>query len=153
MKPLPGLKWLQSLPHESLEGVCRLAALDLSVMLGWRMLKGSDWDEMRQRHSHEAALLSRVFAEVGREDEEGSVAGPFTCQLTMEPFREPVITPSGLSYERSALIDHLNKVSTQMSHASPGVSPPPPTTPPPPPPPRGGLQPPDRMICSGFHPS
>ncbi|KAK9820923.1 hypothetical protein WJX74_008208 [Apatococcus lobatus] len=72
--------------------------------------QGAAWGEMRQQHSHEASLLSRVFAEVGCEDEAGSVAGPFTCQLTMEPFREPVITPSGLSYERSALLDHLNKV-------------------------------------------
>ena len=72
--------------------------------------QGSAWDDMRQRHSHEASLLSRVFTEVGQEDVAGSVAGPFTCQLTMEPFREPVITPSGLSYERSALMDHLNKV-------------------------------------------
>ena len=134
MKPLPGLKWLQSLPHESLEGVCRLAALDLSVMLGWRMLKGSDWDEMRQRHSHEAALLSRVFAEVGREDEEGSVAGPFTCQLTMEPFRKPVITPSGLSYERSALIDHPQQGIYPDESCFARSQPPSPHHPPPPPP-------------------
>lgn len=28
----------------------------------------------------------------------------------MEVFRDPVMTPSGLSYERTALIDHLKKV-------------------------------------------
>lgn len=29
----------------------------------------------------------------------------------MQVFREPVITPSGLSYEQSALQEHLSKVS------------------------------------------
>ncbi len=81
-----------------------------ALTMGAAETQGSQWAEMRQRHSHEAALLSRVFAEVGEADVAGSVAGAFTCQLTMEPFREPVITPSGLSYERSALTDHLNKV-------------------------------------------
>ena len=28
----------------------------------------------------------------------------------MEVFRDPVMTPSGLSYERSALMEHLRKV-------------------------------------------
>jgi STIP1 family protein 1 len=28
----------------------------------------------------------------------------------MQVFREPVITPSGCSYERSALLEHLSKV-------------------------------------------
>jgi hypothetical protein len=28
----------------------------------------------------------------------------------MEPFRDPVITPDGNSYERSALVEHLGKV-------------------------------------------
>ena len=30
----------------------------------------------------------------------------------MEVFRDPVMTPSGLSYERSALMEHLRKVGT-----------------------------------------
>ncbi|KAG2491535.1 hypothetical protein HYH03_010106 [Edaphochlamys debaryana] len=34
----------------------------------------------------------------------------FTCPLTMEIFRDPVVTPSGRSYERTALLEHLKKV-------------------------------------------
>lgn len=30
--------------------------------------------------------------------------------VAMQVFREPVITPSGCSYERSALLEHLSKV-------------------------------------------
>jgi STIP1 family protein 1 len=29
----------------------------------------------------------------------------------MDLFRDPVITPSGVTYERSALLEHLRKVS------------------------------------------
>jgi len=32
----------------------------------------------------------------------------------MEVFRDPVMTPSGLSYERSALVEHLRKVASCM---------------------------------------
>lgn len=38
------------------------------------------------------------------------LAGPFTCRITLEIFREPVICPSGLSYEKTALLEHLRKV-------------------------------------------
>lgn len=34
----------------------------------------------------------------------------FTCPLTMEIFRDPVVSPSGRSYERTALLEHLKKV-------------------------------------------
>ncbi len=36
----------------------------------------------------------------------------FTCPLTLEPFRDPVITPAGHSYERTALLDHLGRSDT-----------------------------------------
>lgn len=32
------------------------------------------------------------------------------CPLTMEVFRDPVITPAGHSYERKSLLEHLEKV-------------------------------------------
>ena len=34
----------------------------------------------------------------------------FCCVLTFEVFRDPVVAPSGNSYERSALEEHLKKV-------------------------------------------
>eukprot|EP00951_Prasinocladus_malaysianus_P015631 scaffold120209_cov26-Prasinocladus_malaysianus.AAC.1 len=33
----------------------------------------------------------------------------------MDIFRDPVMTPSGLSYERSALTEHLHKVGTRIN--------------------------------------
>jgi STIP1 family protein 1 len=32
------------------------------------------------------------------------------CQITFEIFRDPVITPSGVTYERAVLLEHLDKV-------------------------------------------
>ncbi|KAF6259432.1 hypothetical protein COO60DRAFT_1513300 [Scenedesmus sp. NREL 46B-D3] len=54
------------------------------------------WEQLLQQAAH---LDSRT-----------EVPAAFTCPLTMEVFREPVITPSGCSFERSALLEHLSKV-------------------------------------------
>ncbi|KAL8213961.1 hypothetical protein R6Q57_003410 [Mikania cordata] len=32
------------------------------------------------------------------------------CKITLDIFRDPVITPSGLTYERAVILDHLEKV-------------------------------------------
>ena len=57
---------------------------------------------------HEA--LGQVFQAATQGLAAGEPASAFTCPLTMEVFRDPVMSPSGLSYERSALLEHLNKV-------------------------------------------
>jgi hypothetical protein len=33
------------------------------------------------------------------------------CKITLDVFRDPVITPSGITYERAVLLDHLNRVT------------------------------------------
>ena len=33
------------------------------------------------------------------------------CKITLDIFRDPVITPSGVTYERAVILDHLQKVS------------------------------------------
>ncbi|KAK1263239.1 E3 ubiquitin-protein ligase CHIP [Acorus gramineus] len=32
------------------------------------------------------------------------------CKITLDIFRDPVISPSGVTYERAMIVDHLNKV-------------------------------------------
>lgn len=34
------------------------------------------------------------------------------CKITLDIFRDPVITPSGVTYERAVILDHLKKVYT-----------------------------------------
>ena len=54
--------------------------------------------------------MGEMMEELEALDEAGDADFVFTCGLTMEPFRDPVITPDGNSYERCALVEHLNKV-------------------------------------------
>lgn len=62
------------------------------------------------RQDEERAGLERLFDLAARQDVPQEPSSIFTCNLTMEVYREPVIVPSGLSYERSALNEHLSKV-------------------------------------------
>lgn len=56
------------------------------------------------------AALERVFSRAAAADARGEVPGAFTCPLTMEVFRDPVTTPCGQTYERAALLEHLERV-------------------------------------------
>ncbi len=64
-----------------------------------------------QQQAQESAALDHLFSSARQKLKAGEPASAFTCPLTMEVFRDPVMTPSGLSYERSALNEHLRKVS------------------------------------------
>lgn len=66
-------------------------------------------DRLEQR----IEALERVFSVAASQDTPGEVAPEYTCSLTMEPFREPVITPAGLSYEGQSLMDHFEKVGAR----------------------------------------
>jgi STIP1 family protein 1 len=66
--------------------------------------------DLLERQSCEKAALERVFVDASERDTPGEFSNAFACRLTLEPFREPATTPSGLSYERSALLNHLKSV-------------------------------------------
>eukprot|EP00884_Botryococcus_braunii_P004068 jgi/Botrbrau1/13662/Bobra.0292s0011.1 len=63
-------------------------------------------DALQQR----LAALDRVFDAAANQDKPREAAPEYTCSLTMEPYREPVITPAGISYEGSSLEEHFEKV-------------------------------------------
>lgn len=69
---------------------------------------------MQQQHAQESTTLDEVFQAAKQSLTAGEPASAFTCPLTMEVFRDPVMAPSGLSYERSALLEHLRKVSSSF---------------------------------------
>ena len=64
-------------------------------------------DQGRERDEKD---MGEMMQYLQAQDEAGDADFVFTCGLTMEPFRDPVITPDGNSYERSALVEHLHKV-------------------------------------------
>eukprot|EP00198_Chlamydomonas_reinhardtii_P008045 XP_001697382.1 predicted protein [Chlamydomonas reinhardtii] len=51
-----------------------------------------------------------LFRAAAWQDTASEAPSQFTCPLTMEIFRDPVVAPSGRSYERTALLEHLKKV-------------------------------------------
>jgi hypothetical protein len=64
-------------------------------------------DGLRERDERDWAELFNQAAQV---DAVNEAHGAYTCALTMEPFRDPVCTPDGNSFERAALLDHLQRV-------------------------------------------
>lgn len=68
-------------------------------------------EQQRRRHEEETAALEAMFSEQEARDSPGEFSNAFACRLTLEPFREPVVSTSGLSYERSSLLNHLQNVS------------------------------------------
>eukprot|EP00877_Chromochloris_zofingiensis_P003028 jgi/Chrzof1/12726/Cz07g05110.t1 len=65
---------------------------------------------INQQYEREWAAWDQVFARAAHLDTVKEVPSAVTCPLTMEVFRDPAVTPSGQSYERSALLEHLAKV-------------------------------------------
>ncbi|GJN36400.1 hypothetical protein PR202_gb25256 [Eleusine coracana subsp. coracana] len=61
-------------------------------------------------YSEQIKLLSEVFTKATLADTPIDVPDYLCCQITFEIFRDPVITPSGVTYERAVLLEHLHKV-------------------------------------------
>ncbi|KAJ0972905.1 hypothetical protein J5N97_020864 [Dioscorea zingiberensis] len=58
----------------------------------------------------QTVYLSEVFSKAALADTPSQVPDYLCCQITLDIFRDPVITPSGITYERAVLLEHLQKV-------------------------------------------
>ncbi|XVF72322.1 hypothetical protein PTKIN_Ptkin12aG0111900 [Pterospermum kingtungense] len=67
-------------------------------------------DEGSISHMKQLETLRQVFSEAGEADIPGEVPDYLCCKITLDIFRDPVITPSGVTYERAVILDHLQKV-------------------------------------------
>eukprot|EP00898_Chlorokybus_atmophyticus_P004423 jgi/Chlat1/4982/Chrsp32S04966 len=63
-------------------------------------------DAYRERQ----AQLQEMLKDATANDTPGQVPDYLCCKLTMDIYREPVITPSGITYEKAVLLEHLRKV-------------------------------------------
>ncbi|KAK4731694.1 hypothetical protein R3W88_024682 [Solanum pinnatisectum] len=54
--------------------------------------------------------LGRVFRIAAEDDTPTKVPDYLCCKITLDILRDPVITPSGVTYERALILDHLQKV-------------------------------------------
>ncbi|XP_059594217.1 E3 ubiquitin-protein ligase CHIP isoform X2 [Vitis vinifera] len=67
-------------------------------------------DEIPRSNLEQLEALDRVFRIAAEADLPTDVPDYLCCKITLDIFRDPVIAPSGLTYEREVLLDHLEKV-------------------------------------------
>ncbi|KAJ8568682.1 hypothetical protein K7X08_028215 [Anisodus acutangulus] len=54
--------------------------------------------------------LGGVFRKAAEDDTPTEVPDYLCCKITLDIFRDPVITPSGVTYEKAVILDHLQKL-------------------------------------------
>lgn len=67
-------------------------------------------DDIGKSHLEQLEALSRVFNKAAEDDTPTEVPDYLCCKITLDIFRDPVITPSGVTYERAVILEHLQKV-------------------------------------------
>uniref|UniRef100_A0A0D3G2A1 U-box domain-containing protein n=1 Tax=Oryza barthii TaxID=65489 RepID=A0A0D3G2A1_9ORYZ len=90
---------------QSLKEACENALQEHHFLSGTLVGDGST-----NEYTDQLKLLSEVFTKATIDDTPTDVPDYLCCQITFEIFRDPVITPSGITYERSIILEHLCKV-------------------------------------------
>ncbi|XP_048139174.1 E3 ubiquitin-protein ligase CHIP isoform X3 [Rhodamnia argentea] len=67
-------------------------------------------DELAKSHLEQVNAVGQVFQKAAEADTPAEVPDYLCCKITLDIYRDPVITPSGITYERAVLLEHLNKV-------------------------------------------
>ncbi|KAI7982545.1 E3 ubiquitin-protein ligase CHIP [Camellia lanceoleosa] len=96
---------LQSLKEACESALKEKHLLDICQMEGFL-------DEASDAHSAELEALEQVFSTAAEADTPTDVPDYLCCKITLDIFRDPVISPSGITYERGVILDHLQKVGT-----------------------------------------
>ncbi|CAL5424853.1 unnamed protein product [Camellia sinensis] len=96
---------LQSLKEACESALTEKHLLDICQMEGFL-------DKATDAHSAELEALERVFSTAAEADTPTDVPDYLCCKITLDIFRDPVISPSGITYERGVILDHLQKVGT-----------------------------------------
>ncbi|KAK9191046.1 hypothetical protein WN943_019657 [Citrus x changshan-huyou] len=93
---------------QSLKEACE-AALEEKHVLDISRKEGF-LDEASSTHLKQMEALRQVFRKAAEDDTPAEVPDYLCCKITLDIFRDPVITPSGVTYERAVILDHLDKV-------------------------------------------
>jgi STIP1 family protein 1 len=67
-------------------------------------------DDATTSHLKQLEALETVFEKAAEDDTPSEVPDYLCCRITLDIFHDPVITPSGLTYERAVILEHLQKV-------------------------------------------
>ncbi|KAL3517858.1 hypothetical protein ACH5RR_020447 [Cinchona calisaya] len=93
---------------QSLKEICE-AALKEKQLLDSSHTKGF-LDENTKSNAEQLEALSKVFQKAAENDIPTEVPDYLCCKISLDIFRDPVITPGGVTYERAVILDHLEKV-------------------------------------------
>ncbi|XP_042492019.1 E3 ubiquitin-protein ligase CHIP isoform X2 [Macadamia integrifolia] len=75
--------------------------------------------EAKNTHMEQLKSLEELFRKAAEADTPTEVPDYLCCKITLDIFRDPVITPSGVTYERAVIIDHLQKsLGNHLSNTS-----------------------------------
>ncbi|KAK6163680.1 hypothetical protein DH2020_000544 [Rehmannia glutinosa] len=86
------------------------AALNQKHFLDVSQTEGFEEEKNAESNLEQLEALGRVFNIAAENDTPTEVPDYLCCKITLDIFRDPVITPSGVTYERAAILDHLQKV-------------------------------------------
>ncbi|KAL4580630.1 hypothetical protein LXL04_016830 [Taraxacum kok-saghyz] len=67
-------------------------------------------DEITDSVSRKLQALNSVFSKASQSDTPTEIPDYLCCRITLDIFCDPVIAPSGLTYERAVILKHLHKV-------------------------------------------
>ncbi|KAJ0972194.1 hypothetical protein J5N97_020153 [Dioscorea zingiberensis] len=67
-------------------------------------------DDDESTASKQLEYLAEVFSKAAEADKPTEVPDYLCCKITFDIFRDPVITPCGVTYERAVILEHLQKV-------------------------------------------
>ncbi|KMZ60398.1 U-box domain protein [Zostera marina] len=67
-------------------------------------------EENAKNYTRHLKFLNVLFDEFEGKEKEAEIPDYLCCRISFEIYRDPVITPSGITYERSMVLDHLDKV-------------------------------------------
>ncbi|XP_019166617.1 PREDICTED: E3 ubiquitin-protein ligase CHIP-like isoform X2 [Ipomoea nil] len=96
--------WKQQNLKESCE-----TAFKKKYLLDSSEAEGSS-DEKINHLAEQLEALNLVFKKAAEDDTPTEVPDYLCCKITLDIFRDPVITPSGVTYERAVILNHLQKV-------------------------------------------
>ncbi|KAG1328223.1 putative E3 ubiquitin-protein ligase CHIP [Cocos nucifera] len=91
---------------QNLREVCEKALID------YYLIDASEAEDSSRENDHfqQSEYLHEVFDKAAQADTPSEVPDHLCCKITLDIFRDPVITPSGITYERAVLLDHLQRV-------------------------------------------
>ncbi|KAL3828939.1 hypothetical protein ACJIZ3_017741 [Penstemon smallii] len=91
---------------QNLKEACEEALKETNLL---NHMEGSE-DKKEKSNINQLEVLNRVFNKAAEDDIPTEVPDYLCCKITLDIFRDPVITPSGVTYERAVILDHLQKV-------------------------------------------